>query len=134
MDRYFKKMSLCSAATPDLEDAALPPGPVDLCPGPPGSPLCHWETWSKFPHFSESGESEAHWGTTEAECLDPLPGLRGLLALASSMPLRGTSLLQLHRKLPWAGTISLLFPQASSTELGGQLTINRKHLLLPVLF
>ena len=87
-------MCLCSAAPPDLEDVAYPPGPVDLCPGPLGSPLCHWEPWSNFPHFSESGESEAHLGTTGgAECLGPLLGLRGLLALGFSMPLRCTPLL-----------------------------------------
>lgn len=86
-------MSLSSAATPDLEDAALPPGPVDLCPGPLGSPLCHWEPWSNFPHFSESGESEAYWGTPVAECLGPPLGLRSLLALGFSMPLRCTPLL-----------------------------------------
>ena len=61
---------------------------------PLGSPLCHWEPWSNFPHFSESGESEAHWGTTGgAECLGPLLGLRGLLAPGFSMPLRCTPLL-----------------------------------------
>lgn len=86
-------MSLCSAGTPDLEDVAYPLGPVDLCPGPPGSPVCHWEPWSNFPHFSESGESEAHWGTTVAECLGVLLGLRGLLALGFSMPLKCTPLL-----------------------------------------
>lgn len=88
---------LIPVAPPDPEEAVLPPGPVDSSPRIPREPPLPLGVLAQLgPTFPTSQNLEKVSFTGRLEHLRawvPPLGLRGLLALAFSMPLRYTLLL-----------------------------------------
>lgn len=133
----------CPGHPLDLEEAALPPGPVDSWPRIPtqGAPFATGSlgaTQSDFPCISEPRESEAPWSIWV-----PQLGLWALLALVFSTPLHAPCFSDSMESSLWPGTMflpPLFFPKplAQSWVINSELTVSiyclgslpRKHSLI----